>query len=70
METILAKIQEEYKVFVSDAEKAAAGNKSAGVRARKASMELEKHFKEFRKASMELEKHFKEFRKASLAKPE
>ena len=52
METILAKIQEEYKVFVSDAEKAAAGNKSAGVRARKASMELEKHFKEFRKASL------------------
>ncbi len=52
MKTILEKIQEEYKVFVSDAEKAAAGNKSAGVRARKASMELEKHFKEFRKASL------------------
>ena len=32
------------------------GNKSAGVRARKASLELEKMFKEYRKQSLEMAK--------------
>jgi hypothetical protein len=35
---------------------AAKGNKAAGARARKASLELEKLFKEYRKASIEADK--------------
>lgn len=38
--------------FQQYAEKANKGNKSAGVRARKASLELEKMFKEYRKQSL------------------
>lgn len=45
---IEAKI-EEYKKHVADYAK---GSKAAGVRARKATLELEKMFKQFRKASV------------------
>lgn len=47
-DVILAKIEE----FKTDGEKAVAGNKSAGLRARKATLELTKLFKEFRAKSL------------------
>lgn len=54
MKELLEKIQKQYKAFETDAllqvEK---GNKAAGTRARKASLELEKAMKEFRKVSLE-----------------
>lgn len=54
MKELLEKIQEQYKAFEADSllqvEK---GNKAAGTRARKASLELEKAMKEFRKVSVE-----------------
>lgn len=54
MKELLEKIQEQYKAFETDSllqvEK---GNKAAGTRARKASLELEKAMKEFRKVSVE-----------------
>ena len=40
------------EAFVADATKAEAGNKSAGARARKTSLEIDKKLKEFRKASV------------------
>ena len=42
--------------FQQYAEKANNGNKSAGIRARKASLELEKMLKEYRKVSLEMAK--------------
>ena len=51
METI-ENIEKIFKSFSVEAEKAAAGNKSAGQRARKASLELIKLLKEFRKESL------------------
>ena len=57
MNELIAKIKELNEAFMSDAvlqiEK---GNKAAGTRARKASLELEKLMKEFRKASLEASK--------------
>ncbi len=54
MENLIAKIQEVYSAFTTDANlQAGKGNKAAGTRARKASLELEKLMKEFRKASLE-----------------
>ncbi len=54
MENLIAKIQEVYNAFSTDASlQAGKGNKAAGTRARKASLELEKLMKEFRKASLE-----------------
>ena len=41
-----------YAAFAEDAQKNLAGNKAAGLRARKASLEIEKLCKEFRKASL------------------
>lgn len=38
--------------FMADAEKCVAGNKAAGARARKASLELQDLLKEFRKESV------------------
>ena len=53
MEQILKKAAELYAAFASDANsQVAKGNKAAGTRARKASLELEKLMKEFRKASL------------------
>ena len=54
MKELIAKIEETYAAFVADANaQAEKGNKAAGTRARKVSVELEKALKEFRKASLE-----------------
>ena len=54
MNELVAKIQEVYKAFEADAlSQVEKGNKAAGTRARKASLELEKLLKEFRKVSLE-----------------
>ena len=51
---LLKKIKELNEVLIADAElQASKGNKAAGTRARKASLELEKALKEFRKVSLE-----------------
>lgn len=57
MEELLKKVQEAYQEFSADAAlQAEKGNKAAGTRARKASLELEKLMKEFRKVSLEAAK--------------
>ena len=54
MKNLVEKINAEYGVFVSNANaQVEKGNKAAGTRARKASLELEKVLKEFRKVSLE-----------------
>lgn len=54
MNELIAKIKELNAALVADAEfQVAKGNKAAGTRARKASLELEKVLKEFRKVSLE-----------------
>lgn len=54
MTELVAKINELYAAFAADAEaQAVKGNKAAGARARKASLEIEKALKEFRKVSVE-----------------
>lgn len=54
MNELIAKIKELSAAFILDAEQQAEkGNKAAGTRARKASLELEKVLKEFRKVSLE-----------------
>jgi len=58
MNELVAKIQEAYEAFAKDAAlQAEKGNKAAGTRARKASLELEKLMKEFRKVSVEAAKN-------------
>ena len=57
MNELIAKIKELNEAFMSDAAlQIEIGNKAAGTRARKASLELEKLMKEFRKASLEASK--------------
>ncbi|MDE6586945.1 MAG: histone H1 [Paramuribaculum sp.] len=57
MEELVAKIAESYAEFISDAKlQSEKGNKAAGTRARKASLNIEKLLKEFRKASIEASK--------------
>ena len=57
MKEIVEKIQEVYNAFQKDAAlQVENGNKAAGTRARKASLEVEKLMKEFRKASIEASK--------------
>lgn len=57
MEELIKKVAEAYAVFSADAAlQCEKGNKAAGTRARKASLELEKLMKEFRKASLEAAK--------------
>ena len=54
MNELIAKIKEMTEALVADAElQGGKGNKAAGTRARKASLELEKVLKEFRKVSLE-----------------
>jgi len=54
MNELIARIKElSEAVLVDAAAQAEKGNKAAGTRARKASLELEKALKEFRKASLE-----------------
>ena len=57
MKELIEKIQETYAAFAADATaQVEKGNKAAGTRARKASLELEKAMKAFRKASLEAAK--------------
>lgn len=57
MEELLTKINESLDAFRADAAaQVEKGNKSAGLRARKTSLELEKLFREFRKVSIEKSK--------------
>ena len=57
MKELVEKIQEKYAAFATDAAlQVEKGNKAAGTRARKASLEIEKMMKEFRKASLEAAK--------------
>ena len=57
MNELIAKIKELNEAFMSDAAlQIENGNKAAGTRARKASLEIEKAMKEFRKASLEASK--------------
>lgn len=54
MNELITKIKELNAALVADAElQFTKGNKAAGTRARKASLELEKVLKEFRKISLE-----------------
>lgn len=54
MKELIAKINEQFEAFKQDAElQAEKGNKAAGTRARKATLELTKLMKEFRKVSLE-----------------
>ena len=54
MNELIAKIKEMSEALLVDAAaQAEKGNKAAGTRARKASLDLEKVLKEFRKASLE-----------------
>lgn len=58
MNELVAKINEVFEAFSKDAElQVEKGNKAAGTRARKASLELEKLMKEFRKVSVEAGKN-------------
>lgn len=54
MKELIEKIDAVYATFKTDAAaQAENGNKAAGTRARKASLEIEKLMKEFRKVSLE-----------------
>ncbi len=54
MKELVVKIQEAYAAFQTDAAaQVEKGNKAAGTRARKASLQVEKLLKEFRKVSVE-----------------
>ena len=54
MKELLEKINAAVEAFSTDAQnQTEKGNKAAGARARKSSLELEKLMKEFRKASLE-----------------
>ena len=58
MNELIAKIKEMSDALLVDAAaQAEKGNKAAGTRARKASLELEKLLKEFRKVSLEASKN-------------
>lgn len=53
MKELIAKIEEAYATYATNAKlQDEKGNKAAGTRARKASLEVEKLMKEFRKASL------------------
>ena len=58
MKDLVSKIKAEFEKFATDADlQVEKGNKAAGTRARKASLELEKLTKEFRKVSIEESKN-------------
>ena len=57
MENLVCKIKETIECFEKDVDsQIEKGNKAAGTRARKASLELEKLLREFRKVSIEFSK--------------
>ena len=53
MKDLIKNIEEKVIAFQSDLAKSGDGNKAASARARKASLELEKLFKQYRKESIE-----------------
>ena len=53
MKELVEKLNADWAVFAENADKQLVGNKAAGARARKASLEIEKALKEFRKVSVE-----------------
>ena len=54
MKELVEKLNEAFAAFTEDANlQLEKGNKAAGMRARKASLEIEKMMKEFRKVSLE-----------------
>ncbi|WP_245766507.1 histone H1 [Pustulibacterium marinum] len=54
MKELIEKINEQYEIFATDAAlQVESGNKAAGTRARKATLEMTKLMKEFRKVSVE-----------------
>ncbi|HET7733271.1 MAG TPA: histone H1 [Paludibacter sp.] len=54
MEQLVNKIKAEFEAFATDANlQIEKGNKAAGTRARKSSLDLEKLLKEFRKVSLD-----------------
>lgn len=53
MKELVEKINAEIETFKKETEANLSGTKSAGARARKSSLELEKLFKEYRKVSIE-----------------
>ncbi|KQC00101.1 MULTISPECIES: histone H1 [Bacteroidota] len=58
MNELIEKINVSFETLKADVElQAEKGNKVAGTRARKTSLELEKLFKEFRKVSLEASKN-------------
>lgn len=58
MKELVEKVAEMYASFEKDAKaQLENGNKAAGTRARKSSLEIEKAMKEFRKASLEASKN-------------
>ena len=57
MEKLVKQIEESFSAFIQDANsQIVKGNKAAGTRARKTSLEMEKMLKEFRKKSLEVSK--------------
>ena len=59
MKELVEKVNQLVAEFLKDAEaQIENGNKAAGTRARKASLEIEKSMKEFRKASLEASKKY------------
>jgi len=57
MEKLVKQIEDSFAAFVADANaQITKGNKAAGTRARKASLEMEKMLKGFRKKSLEAAK--------------
>ncbi|MDU1892769.1 MAG: histone H1 [Dysgonomonas sp.] len=57
MKNLIGKLKENFEAFAKDAESQVSnGNKAAGQRARKVSLEIEKALKEFRKKSIESSK--------------
>lgn len=57
MKSLIEKINSEFETFKADAElQSEKGNKAAGTRARKSTLELTKMMKEFRKVSLEASK--------------
>ena len=53
MKELIKNIEEKVSAFTTDLTKSGEGNKAAAARARKASLELEKLFKQYRKESIE-----------------
>ena len=57
MKELVDQIKDQYEAFAENAElQVVKGNKAAGMRARKAALELSKLMKEFRKVSVEATK--------------